>query len=175
MGTIVDLRPLAAGRLDNQFGLFLGFVNVIAGERDLADFDRLLGRISAQHRRAKQNHTAASGMLWLMASVIAAKFLPSEKAYHFYRKHMPLAGGISNVNLSRSWASAHHPHLIRDYVRVSPTGPMIPVAFTPTSLGDDLNLAMTYRSAIIPRETAEAMAEGFLSRLTHLTAKPQAG
>ncbi len=168
LGTIVDLRPLHADALRDKLGLFLGFTNVIVRPTDLADFDRLLKVIHAQNQRHKDRHNAAAGMLWLTASLIAARFLPSEKAYRFYRKHMPLAGGISNVNLASSWAAMHYPQTVRQYVRVSPTGPMIPVAFTPTTLGDDLHLAMTYRQSLISDQTAHRMADGFLNHLRQL-------
>ena len=107
----------------------------------------------------------------LYVSMVANRFLPPDRSYHFYRKHMPLAGGISNVNLAGSWAADYHPRPIRQYVRISPTGPMIPVAFTPTSLGDDLHLAMTYRRAVLPHDRARQMADGFLRRVSSLAAR----
>ncbi len=165
LGSIVNLRPLDEMRLRERFGLFLGFTSVTVRPEWLADFEGMLRRISQQSRAARRNHAAAAGMLWLYVSALTARFLPTRKTYHFYRKHMPLAGGISNVNLTSTWAAAHHPHLIRQYIRISPTGPMIPVTFTPTTLGDDLHLALTWRNALLTRPQAEAMAQGFLKRL----------
>ena len=75
------------------------------------------------------------------------------------------------LDLAGSWAADYHPRPIRQYVRISPTGPMIPVAFTPTSLGDDLHLAMTYRSAVLPHDRARQMADGFLRRVSSLAAR----
>lgn len=165
IGTIVYLRPSARCDLSNTFGMFLGFSNAVASPQELGDFDRLLHTIHLQTHHARRTHAVHAGMVWLYVSMIANRFLLPERSYQFYRKHMPLAGGISNVNLTGSWAAEYHPHLIRQYVRISPTGPMIPVAFTPTSLGDDLHLAMTYRAAVLPHERARQMADGFLARI----------
>ncbi len=77
--------------------------------------------------------------------------------------------GVSNVNLNRTWA-AHHRDLLVRYRRISPTGPLAPVVFSVTTLGDDLQLSLTYRDALLTRAEARGLADAFLAELTALCA-----
>jgi hypothetical protein len=78
---------------------------------------------------------------------------------------MPLAGGVSNVNLNGSWVEQYYPDPILDYIRVSPCGPLLPLVFTPTTLGRRMNFGLTCRQSVIPPQGAEAMATSFRDRL----------
>ena len=104
----------------------------------------------------------------MLAGLAVSRLLPREKVVEFYRKRVPLAGGISNVNLNRTWAADFHPTPLLDYIRVSPTGPLMPLVFTPTTLGDHLHFGLTYRPALIPPERACQMAQHFTHRLRSL-------
>lgn len=165
LGTIVDLRRQSPDDLSGVFGLFLGFSNVIVRDGDLGDFPRLVQAIHRQNQLARQSHAAAASTAWLGLSLLFSRGIAAGRSYHFFRKHMPLAGGISNVNMNGSWAAAYHPDPLMRYVRASPTGPMIPVAFTPTTLGDDLQLALTYRRSVLDAAGAERMMDGLIQRL----------
>ncbi|HSV14180.1 MAG TPA: hypothetical protein VLI90_07965, partial [Tepidisphaeraceae bacterium] len=92
-----------------------------------------------------------------------------DELYHFYRKELPLAGGISNVDMTRSWA-AQYPSLLIDYIRVSPSGPMTPIVITTTTLGDRFHVGLTHRVGLIRPERAAALAQQFLARLGSLHA-----
>ncbi len=91
-----------------------------------------------------------------------------EELYHFYRKELPLAGGISNVDLSNGWMAKYHPSLLLEYVRVSPTGPMTPLVLTTTTLGETFHLGLTHRVGLISKSVAGQIAAGFLARLGEL-------
>src|SRR5690606_4736759 len=147
------------------FGLFLGVTNVIVRNGDIRHFDRLLRAIHGQNELSSQTPAAAASAAWPGLSLLVAGRSPVGRSYQVHRKHMPLVGGISNVNMNRTWAAAQHPDRILRYVRASPTGPMIPVAFTPTTLGDDLHLALTYRAAILDAAAAGLMMDGLIRRL----------
>jgi hypothetical protein len=110
-------------------------------------------------------------MIRMFAGLVAARMMgmKREKIINFYRKRVPLAGGISNVNLNQSWAQQYHPDPLIQYIRVSPTGPMMPLVFTTTTLGNDLNFGLTYREAVISRERADQIATHFTQRVSHLS------
>jgi hypothetical protein len=168
VGTIVDLRARAKRDMSRVFGLFLGFANVICRRDDLRDWPRLVRRIARQTRAHKENDAPQASAVWMCAALAASRFMPVQETFRFYRKHMPLAGGISNVNLNGTWASHYHPERILEYVRVSPTGPMVPLVFTTTTLGEELMFGLTYRSALFSDEVARRIASTFLARLTQL-------
>ena len=170
LATIVDLRSRSREKLDDLFGLFLGYANVICAQDDLADFPALLGSIAAQTRRHKAVDEAQASATWMAVAMLACAFHPRAKRVPFFRKHVPLSAGISNVNLNQSWCAAYYPRPLMEYLRVSPTGPMVPVIFTPTTLGNDLHFALTYRTAVISAAAAQGMAQRFIELLTNSAA-----
>lgn len=170
LGTIVDLRPYSQRDLSDTFGLFLGFTSTICRPEELADFQRLLQSVARQSRLHKQHKMPLSSPVRMFAGLAMGSFYSREKIVEFYRKRVPLAGGISNVNLNRSWAAKFHPGPILDYIRVSPTGPLMPLVFTPTTLGEHLHFGLTYRPSVIPADRANQMAEFFTRRLRSIAA-----
>jgi hypothetical protein len=168
VGSIVDLRPYSDADLSGTFGLFLGLSHVFCTPADLRDPDRLVRTISAQTRLHKSTRAAASGIVWMYLSTLTRRLVDEDRAYHFYCKHMPLAGGVSNVCLDRTWIADHHPAPLAGYTRMSPTGPMVPIAFTPTSLRDGLSVGLTFRPAVVAPPVANTIGTRFLDVLTRL-------
>lgn len=168
LGTIVDLRPFSREDLSDTFGLFLGFSSTVCKPADLGEFSRLIGSIASQSQADKRVRAPLFSPLRMIAGLAVGKLYSRKRVIEFYRKRLPLAGGISNVNLNRSWPVEFHPDPLLDYVRVSPTGPMMPLVFTPTTLEDRLNLGFTYRPSLIPAEKAAEMAAYFIERLRAL-------
>jgi hypothetical protein len=168
LGMIVDLRSRARRDMSRVFGLFLGFANVICRREDLCNWPRLVRQIARQTKIHKETDAPQASAVWMFAALAAARFVPIHKSFRFYRKHMPLAGGISNVNLNQTWAAKYYPDPIMEYIRVSPTGPMVPLVFTTSTLGEDLLVGLTYRSALFSDDLADKIAATFLSRLAQL-------
>jgi hypothetical protein len=162
LGVIADLR---GGAMVDTFGLFLGFTNVLCGIEQLRDWNALLTHIARQNRAHKASAAAQSSIVRMLGGRIVGAMLSRKGVLEFYRKRIPLAAGISNVNLNRSWVAEFHPRPILDYIRVSPTGPMLPVVFTPTTLGRQLHFGLTHRVSILPPDQAELCAREFASRL----------
>jgi hypothetical protein len=169
IGSIVDLRPFTRDDLSTVFGMFLGFTNVVCQPNELADFEHLLQVVAAQTRIQKSTGVAPASLIWMSAATSIGKLSRPDELYHFYRKELPLAGGISNVDMSHSWA-ARYPSVLLDYIRVSPSGPMTPVVITTTTLGDHFHVGLTHRVGLIPPERAAALAHQFLARLGSLRA-----
>lgn len=177
LGTIVDLRARAprgatpADNLADVFGLFLGFTSVVCRPRELCDFDRLVRRISVQNRAHAASGAPEASMIRMLAGLVAHRVLGQQRIKQFYRKRLPLAGGVSNVNLTGSWAHEYHPAPLLDYIRVSPSGPMMPLVFTPTTLGQRLNFGLTCRSAVVPPDRAAAMSATFTHGLLRVAGR----
>jgi hypothetical protein len=165
VGSVVDLRPHCRRDLSDTFGLYLGFTNVVCQERELRSFDTILKAVARQTRHQKKNGVAPASLMWMSAALVVGTLSKPGELYHFYRKEMPLAGGISNVDLSKDWPADHYPGLVTDYVRVSPTGPMTPLVFTTTTLGDRFNLGMTHRTGLISPDLAAVIAGTFVRLL----------
>lgn len=170
ISSVVDLRPYLPARAErDEFGCQLGFTGVVCPCRDIEDWDRLLRRVAWQHRVQRSGRHGPPGLLWMRAAEVGSRLNPAARTYDFYRKEAPFAGGISNVNLNDTWFAQHHPQTVLDYVRISPTGPMVPIAMNVTTLGDDLRLTMTYRTALFNDWTAAELAAAFSRRLIALS------
>ncbi|MDB5296929.1 MAG: hypothetical protein JWO31_2912 [Phycisphaerales bacterium] len=169
VASIVDLRPLARAALDDRFGLFLGFSEVVCRPADLRSADRLVATVAGQNRTHRHHGVWPATVGWLAAALIARPLVPPAKLYHFFRKEAPLTAGVSNVNLNRTWAGRHAADLLARYRRVSPTGPLAPVVFSVTTLGDDLQVSLTYRVALLTADQARNLADAFLAELAALT------
>src|SRR5262249_4645841 len=138
---------------------------VICRPTDLREWPRLLRTISKQSRVHKQSGVPQASAIRMFFGLAAERMFSREKLVTFYRKRVPLAGGISNVNLNQTWAKDYQPHPLLDYIRVSPTGPMMPLVFTTSTIGDRFNFGLTHRRAIISDHAAAKIAEVFLARL----------
>lgn len=169
MGTVVDLRGLRGNSPGDQFGVFLGFTNNIVRPQAIADTDRLIRDIAGQSAMSRDRGLAQASQVRMAFAYMAEHFLSGDKLEEFYRKRFALAAGISNVTLHNTWAAELHPHIMREYIRVSPTGPLTPLVVTPTTLGDNLHVGVTTRRALIDDITAARAGETFLAELTKLT------
>lgn len=168
IGTIVDLRGQAGRSPGDAFGLFLGFTSTFARGSVLKDRDRLIAGIAGQSRRLRDAQIPQASQLALMTGLLAALCLEDEELQEFYRRRFPLVGGISNVNLRGTWAERLYPDLLGEYVRVSPTGPFMPLVVTPTSLGPRLHIGVTTRTSAVGPEKADLIARQFIRELTDL-------
>ena len=168
IGTIVDLRGQAGRSPGDAFGLFLGFTSTFARGAMLRDRERLVAGIAGQSRRLREAQIPQASQLALTTGLLAALCLEDEELQEFYRRRFPLMGGISNVNLRGTWAERLHPDLLGEYVRVSPTGPFMPLVVTPTSLGPRLHIGVTTRTSAIDSTKADLIARQFLAELSNL-------
>jgi hypothetical protein len=165
VGSIIDLRPHTRRHLHDTFGLYLGFTHCFCKPADLGDWSRLVRSVGMQRRAHTKGGVGAYSAAWMTAALATQRLCDPSRLYHFYRKEMPLTAGLSNVNLHGTWAERLHPHLLENYVRVSPTGPMCPLVLSATTLGEKLRLAMTYRHDLVPRATATAFLQSVVRRL----------
>ena len=101
--------------------------------------------------------SASRSLAWLVAAWAARHFLPSRKIYHFYRKETPLVGGVLTSTSTALGRRSTRQKLL-EYIRVSPTGPLVPLVLAVTTLGRRLHLSMTFRPALLSDQAAEELA-----------------
>lgn len=165
----VDLRGSKPDDDRDAFGFALSYFSVILDEPEHTPLPALAAAVAAQTRRGKGAARAsqfdlnlrAAGWLWERRSD------PYSQARLFSRA-MPLVAGISNVNLSGTWSDqqpAGDGPAVLDYLRVSPVGPLLPMVFTVTTIGERLSLCFTYRTAAFKRDVAQELTAAFIQRL----------
>lgn len=170
LGTIVDLRPHGRGDLSRTFGLFLGYSAVVCRAGHLGQDAALIRSLAWQSRRNRLHGDHAGSSVRMMAGLTVGRWLSRRRLIDFYRHRTPLLGGISNVNLCDSWAAEHHPGVVQRYLRISPTGPMLPVVFCATTLNDRLDLSLTWRDAMLDADAADRLGRDFIDKLRSLAA-----
>ncbi len=168
MGTIADLRALSRETLENTFGLFLGFTEVVIRAEDLKDREKVVSAVAAHNARLKEKKAAAASILRMGMGFMQGRFLSQKRLTSFYRNYMPLFGGVSNVNMNRSWPAKYHPGVVLDYIRVAPTGPMVPVVIAVTTIGKRCTFMLTRRASVVDEESGKKLAGMFVEELTAL-------
>ncbi len=169
LGTIVDLRARNQKVSTRVFGLYLGFMISAFPHDDLYDFDHLLHRSKNLRLIQNKHRSAEASQLRIALGLLFSRALNQPKLIEFYRKRFPLSGGLSNVNLTQDWPGILGPKYIRAYHRISPTGPLMPIVLTPTTLGDKLSLCCTYRVALASKERVSQLIEAFTNRLIQVS------
>lgn len=169
LGTIVDLRPYARTDLSRTFGFFLGFTTVFLRPAHCRSLHDAVLAIARQQAAARAAQAAPASMMRMAAGVLAHRATTCPRAMsNFYRKRVPLSAGISNVNLQGDGLAAHYPQVLTDVVRVSPTGPMMPLVISATTLADTLHFGLTYRTAVVPPDMAQDIADDIRGQLQSL-------
>lgn len=166
LGSIVDLRATSKENLENTFSLFLGFTAVVVSAEELKDRDKVVASIAAQNAQQKERRAAQVSMLRMAAGYAQGRLLSQKQLAAFYRNYMPVSGGISNVNMNRSWPAEYHPRPLLDYIRVAPTGPMVPLVIGITTLGSRFTFVLTRRASLVDKARGEQLAQAFIGELT---------
>lgn len=170
LGTIVDLRR-ACGIDERHFGLLLGFVHSTWRPLEVRDLSAAVRAAARGSALARERGHAQSCQIRMAVGLRLFRRWDATRMVRFYRKRLPLAGGISNVNLDRTWVAASQRDGVREYFRVSPTGPMMPLVFTPTTLGNKLNVGFTWQRQWVSDENAARIADAFLSGIAELSTR----
>lgn len=167
LGTIVDTRDLKnpGDNPQAQFGLSLAFTQTRFAHSSLNSMSGALEELSKNKNESRP--TLRDSDLRLAAILRWTRRFDRPTLCEFYRKRAGSSGGISNVNLNRDWHAPHFPSLMSGYLRVSPLGPALPLVFSPTTLGDGLNIGMTYRTNLLSAESAHVALDRFASLLSH--------
>jgi hypothetical protein len=154
LGSIIDLRPLA--RRDLGDGLYLGYTNCLLGPSFTGSVAAAVRCIARQSYVQRQTGQAGGSMFRMAAALAGGRVFRGKRLYEFYRKRMPLAAGLSNVNLTGSWVERECP-TGTGYLRVSPVGPTMPIVLASTTCEGAMGVTLTYRHPLMSHEGAAAI------------------
>lgn len=170
LATAVDVRDEASESLSNCFGLYLGQIVIVIDKPDGADFVQLLIRTAEQMRREKAEKRFIGPQWNLVIVTVPRRWFSINVARDKYRKAYPLSAGLSNVRLDTAWFRGAGDRIL-DYIRISPTGPALPMIFTPTTYGDKLNLSITYRESSFAEAEILKLVDLFFGKLDLIVAR----
>ncbi len=164
LGTIVDTRGDSVLDLSNTFGTFLSFygVNFLAepGAR-LADVTR---QVTALTRPIKLQRDYLAALPQMRIFSLVWPLLNARRKAYYARLAVPMTAGISNVVVRDPWLTAPQSPIV-DYLRGSPTGPMLPLTAAVTTVGNRINIGMTYRQTGFTASRLQAILGMFRDQL----------
>jgi len=170
LATAVDVRDEASESLSSCFGLYLGQIVIVVDKPDGADFAQLLIRTAQQMRREKAEKRFIGPQWNLLIVAVLRRWFSVKVARDQSRKAYPLSAGLSNVRLDSAWFRGAGDRIL-DYIRISPTGPALPMIFTPTTYGDRLNLSITYRESSFAEAEILKLVDLFFDKLDLIVAR----
>lgn len=156
LGTTRDSRPMHQLDDADAFGAALTLANVVCPADILSRRFDLLAHIAAQTALQRDRRDASVMDLEINLALLICGLFGQHRTADFFRRRMPLCGGLSNADLSRAWV-AQYPGLLSDYYRVSPAGPSLPLVITSTTFGQRFNISLTWRKSVFSQTAVEAI------------------
>ena len=168
LGTIVDTRADASEDLSESLGTFLGYYLVRVAGNGKIGLDELTRRIAIATREKKRRHSYLDSAVNLRVASAVWPRLKPENRLHFARRALPLTAGISNVYLRGTWIEQQGAGRILDFSRAVSNGPTLPLVLSPTTIRDQMNIAVSYRVAGFSQSKIDGIMQLFVEQLETL-------
>lgn len=164
LAVAIDVRDEAREDLSNCFGLFLGQVLVIINEPDVRDVEQLLARTAGQMTREKTKKHFIGPQGAFVILTLLRRWFSLKVTRARYLKDYPVSAGLTNVRLDASWFNGAADSVL-NYIRVPPTGPMLPIVLAPTTFANRLSLGVSYRESSFTEAEARQLIDVFFATL----------
>ena len=176
VGCVVNSRSALSLNSKDAFGLFLGsFIvscELAAGGTCMkpnSSLMQLSKHVQQQTKAVKEAKLYLGAPLEMRFGQLMLPFFSLERRKRLYQKHYPLWGGITNLNLNSLWPAIEQ-HRI-DYFRAVSTGPVTPLVVSLTSVGNRLNVGVTFRSTVFSTQDVENVQGCFQNEIGRLNAE----
>ena len=170
VGCVVNAREDLGVDGARTFGVQLGSFIVSHEVPPAISLRELAADVHCRTQRVKQDRLyLAAALEMVLAGAVLGWFAPERRklAYH---KNYPLWGGITNLNLNPLWLSIGAAPL-PDYFRAVSTGPVTPVVLSVTTVGETVNLGLSYRTAFFTAPEMEKFKKIFLEQVEQLQSR----
>ena len=164
LGCVVNTRRDLGLEGRRTFGLFLGSFIVHHEAPPEADLAQLARDIGQQTRAIKQRRLYLGAALELSLGRRLVSLFSEQRRKKLYQKHYPLWGGITNMNLNPMWPQPRGAGAV-DYFRAVCTGPITPLVLSITTIGEAVNMGVTYRPTVFGIADIERIKAGFADSL----------
>ena len=166
-GCIVNLRRELGMDSSKAFGLFLGSFSVTHAVPEAINLRVLAGDIRRQTLAIKQGRLYLATPMELGLGRFVLRFFSPDQRKKFYQKNYPLWGGLTNMNLNSLWEQSNDQRPL-DYFRGVSTGPITPLVFSVTTVGDHANVGLSYRATAFSPEEIEGVKSHFMQHVDQL-------
>jgi hypothetical protein len=121
------------------------------GLRELASF------VHAETSRVKRGKLYLQTLLAIGVSGLQWRFLSVEQRQGFHAKNYAVWAGLTPLQLDALWPAARGYPFRVEYVRAVATGPLSPIVVALTTLGEVVQIALSFRTAAFERERVESI------------------
>jgi len=167
LGTIVDTRGDSREDLSDTLGTFLSYYSVRASSNARVNLAESAQRIAGMTHRVKSRSAYLNSLLNMRFVDGIWPHLNEATRPYFMRRALPMAAGVTNVYLRDSWMERYGTGRILEYFRGASTGPSLPLVLSPTTVGQQLNIGVSYRIAGFSSKKIGGIMEMVLDQLQH--------
>ncbi len=167
LSTIADVRGDARVDLANSLGAFLGYYLVRCRPAESASLRELAQRVAATTGPIKVRRRHLDSLLNMQIINTIWPHLSDAAKPYFMRKTLPMTAGISNVFLRDSWIDRQGEKKILEYTRVASTGPSVPFLLSPTTVGGQMSIGVSYRVTGFSPAKVDGILDAFLDQIEH--------
>jgi hypothetical protein len=159
-GSIVNIRKDLGIDSLKTFGVFLGSFTVSHPVPEGIPLEVLSRDVHEQTERIKRGKLYLGTPMELWLGQLLLSFHSPEGRKEFYIKRYPLWGAITNMNLNPLWPMKDKEGAI-NYLRAVSTGPITPLVLSITTVGDIVNIGVTYKRAVFSPSGVETFISDF--------------
>ena len=168
VASIVNLRSELESDAHVSFGQFLSSLRISHPVPPGVGLEQLAAAVHSETRRVRTHHLYLQSLLALGVSGFMWRYLSPEQRRCFFAKHYPIWAGITPLYVDPLWGGAPNGTAFSEYVRAVSTGPLSPLVFAITTLGDSVWLGVTFRTADVSSDAAATAAREFLRCIASL-------
>jgi len=157
VASIVNVRRDFGAKAANGFVPLLASFRVAhpvppgMGLRELASF------VHAETSHVKRSKLYLQTLLAIGLSGMQWRFLSAEQRQGFYAKNYAVWAGMTPLYLDALWPAARTLPFRLEYVRAVATGPLSPIVVALTTLGEAVQIALSFRTAALDRERVDGI------------------
>ena len=167
IGCIVNLRKDLGLDGRRVFGPFLGSFVVTHDMLPGMELKDLAQDICGQTAAIKRGRLYLGSALEMTLGRLLFSGYAGERQKRLYQKHFPLWGGVTNVNLNTLWDQSMAKKPI-DCLSAVSTGPAVPLVLSVMTVGDAVNVAVTYRPVFFSEKEIGRIKQGFVEMVAGL-------
>ena len=163
VGSIVNVRRDFGAGAAAAFVPMLGSFRVAHPVPEGMPLSELARFVCSETSGIKRRKLYLQTLLAIGLSGLQWRFLSNEERQSFHAKNYAVWAGITPLQLNALWPEAKSYPFRLGYVRAVSTGPLSPIVVALTTLGDIVEVALSFRRAAIDRHRAE----GVLADIVH--------
>lgn len=160
VASIVNIRRDFENDAHSMFGQFLASFRVSHPVPAGITLRELVQDVHAETTRIKAGKLYLQTIFALALCGMVWPFLSPAQRHRFYGKHHPVWGGVTMLNVNGLWRQATQ-SAGSEYLRGVSTGPLAPLIFAMTTLGDVIHVGVTFRTSAFSRAAVEGVTARF--------------